>query len=74
MTVLKVTMVGDKPAVFLPADVVSRLKLVEGSEIALEEGPSGLTLVHPDPKVESQVQVMSEVMNRRRDVLKRLAE
>ncbi len=74
MTLLKVTMIDDKPAVFLPPEVVARLKVEEGSEVHLEDGPNGLAFVHPNPVVESQVRIMNEVMERRRDVLRRLAE
>ncbi|MEN1682125.1 MAG: AbrB/MazE/SpoVT family DNA-binding domain-containing protein [Planctomycetota bacterium] len=74
MTKLQVTTINDEPAIVLPPSVVERLGIKEGDEIHLEDGPNGLRLVHPNPVVEAQVRTMNEVMDRRRDVLKRLAE
>lgn len=74
MTQLKVTMIGDQTAVILPPELATRLQAKEGSELYLEDGPNGLTFVHPNPVVESQVRAMNEVMDRRKEVLKKLAE
>ncbi|MEM8865005.1 MAG: hypothetical protein AAGF31_05610 [Planctomycetota bacterium] len=74
MTVIKVTMINDKPAIFLPPEVAARLQVEAGGEVHLEDGPNGLAFVHPNPVVESQVRAMNDVMDKRRDVLKRLAE
>jgi len=74
MTQLKVTMIDNQPAIILPPELATRLKLETGSEVHLEDGPNGLVFVHPDPVVESQVRTMNEVMDRRSEVLKKLAE
>ncbi|TWU00730.1 hypothetical protein Pla108_16820 [Botrimarina colliarenosi] len=70
MTTLRVTMIDDKPAVFLPDDLAARLGVIEGSEIVFEDG----VLRPTDDVIESQVATFKAVMERRRDVLRRLAE
>jgi hypothetical protein len=59
-------MIDDKPAVFLPEGV----GIVEGTEVCFEGGVLRL----PATEADNQFEVMAEVMNRRKDVLRRLAE
>ena len=70
MTTLRVTLIDDKPAVFLPADLAERLGVGEGSEIVFDEG----VLRPADQTLEHQKAVFNDVMQRRREVLRRLAE
>ncbi len=74
MTMLKVTTIDNQPAVILPPEVLSRLNAAVGDDLCLEDGPNGLAFVHPNPVVESQVRIMNDVMDRRKEVLRRLAE
>ncbi|MEO1496584.1 MAG: hypothetical protein AAFV43_05480 [Planctomycetota bacterium] len=70
MTTLRVTMIDQKPVVFLPPELADRLGVVEGSELVFDEG----ALRPSDAIVDAQVDLMTDVMRRRRDVLRRLAE
>jgi hypothetical protein len=66
MTTLRVTMIDDKPAVFLPEG----LGMVEGAEVSFEGG----VLRVKGSESDEQFQAMASVMQRREDVLRRLAE
>ncbi|QDT70807.1 hypothetical protein MalM25_37630 [Planctomycetes bacterium MalM25] len=70
MTTLRVTMIDDKPAVFLPSDLAARLGVAEGSEIVFDEG----VLRPSDSLADDQLAMMKDVMVRRRETLRRLAE
>ncbi|MGL4512723.1 MAG: hypothetical protein ACRCT8_06490 [Lacipirellulaceae bacterium] len=62
MTTLRVTMIDNKPAVFLPEGV----GITEGSEISFD----GSVLRVKDDDADGQFDAMTEVMERRKDVLR----
>jgi bifunctional DNA-binding transcriptional regulator/antitoxin component of YhaV-PrlF toxin-antitoxin module len=70
MAKLTVTNIDGQPAIVLPTEIVNRLGLVEGSEIILDDD----AVRYADPVLMRQVEIMREVMERRRDALRRLAE
>lgn len=70
MTTLKVTVIDNHVAVILPPDLVEQLGVGEGSEITFDSG-----VMRPAESVaDQQLRAMRDVMRRRRDVLRRLAE
>lgn len=70
MAKLTVTIIDGQPAIVIPTEIVNRLGLVEGSEIILDDH----AISYADPELMRQVEIMREVMDRRRDALRRLAE
>ncbi len=74
MTMLRVTTINDQLAIVLPPEMVAHLNASDGDELEVEVRPSGRVLILANPVIESQVRVMNEVMDRRTEVLRRLAE
>lgn len=73
MTVLKVTMVGDQPAVLLTPELASRLQATDGGELHAVASRCGIELVSSS-EVARQLDVARQVMREDRDTLSRLAE
>jgi putative addiction module antidote len=71
---LKVRKVGNSLGVILPREVASRLKVAEGDNLNLTEGPEGYRLSAYDPDVARQVEVGEKVMRRYRNTLRELAK
>ncbi len=89
MTKLTVTMIDNRPAVFLPSEALARLNIEGGDQITLVDSPNGIELI-ADPTIARKLELArgiaqddenalavlatENVMTRRRDVLKRLAD
>lgn len=63
----------------LPAEILSHLQAADGVELQVVETPSGVTLqraaaCEDQTETAKQVEIAMEVMERRRDALRRLAE
>jgi hypothetical protein len=70
MTTLNVTLIDNKPMVALPPELAERLGVSKGGQIVVDEAA-----MHPSGDVvERQVAIFNDVMQRRREVLRRLAE
>lgn len=74
MTELTVTMIGDQPAVILPADLAARLNVSEGGKLQAVESAAGALISRCDSETAAQLDIALDVMDRRRDALRRLAE
>lgn len=74
MTTLKLTPVGDGYGVVLPEEVLNRLQATDGAELQLIDTPNGVTIQKADAETASQLEIAIDVMNRRHDALRRLAE
>jgi len=74
MTELTVTMVGDRPAVILSDALAERLNVTEGGKLRVIESPAGALLCVLDDESADQIGIATEVMERRREALRRLAE
>lgn len=70
MSTMKVSMIDNELVIVLPKDIVQQLGVSVGSEFAFDKG----ALRPTEALAEDQLAVMKDVMVRRRDVLKRLAE
>lgn len=68
---IKITTVGDSPAIVLPKELLVRLRVGEGDVLHVTELADGLKLTAFDPK---QMEVAEGVMQKNRDQLKKLAD
>ncbi|MCG8449325.1 MAG: AbrB/MazE/SpoVT family DNA-binding domain-containing protein [Pirellulales bacterium] len=74
MTTVKVTTVGNSVGIVLPKELLERLRISKGDTLYVAETPKGVELTPYDEEFAQQMKVAEEVMRRRRDVLKKLAE
>jgi putative addiction module antidote len=75
MVALKVRKVGNSLGVVLPKEVVSRLRIGEGEDIYLLEGPNNTYRITPfDPVFEKKMAKAEEIMARYRNTLHVLAK
>ena len=74
MVQLKVRKVGNSLGVILPREVIARLKVVEGDNLNLTEGPEDYRLSAYDPEIARQVEVGEKIMRRYRNTLRELAK
>jgi bifunctional DNA-binding transcriptional regulator/antitoxin component of YhaV-PrlF toxin-antitoxin module len=74
MTSLKLVKTEQGIGVVLPANVLERLEVGEGSMLYLYETTDGIELTTFSPELKEQRKIASEVMDLRQDALKRLAE
>lgn len=74
MTTLRLTAIGDGFGIVLPETVLKQLDASDGDEIRLIETPNGAILQKVDAETAQQIEIAADVMDRRRDALRRLAE
>ena len=74
MTTLRVTLVDNQPVVVLPAELAEKLKVSNGGDVQVVLAADGALLRPADPDTAEQLEVAIDVMERRRDALRRLAE
>ena len=71
---VKVTTVGNSVGIVLPKELLEKLRISKGDTLHVTETPKGLELTPYDEEFAKQMAVAEQVMRRRRDVLKKLAE
>ncbi len=71
---LKVTTVGNSTGVILPKELLEKLRVQRGDELMVLETPDGITLTPYDPEFSEQMDVAENIMRKRRNLLKKLAE
>lgn len=74
MVKLKVTTIGSSAGIVLPKEVLSRLKVQKGDSVFLTESPDGFRITPYDPEFEEDMALASQVMRKRRDLLRELAK
>lgn len=74
MLSLKVTQVGNSLGVILPKELIAQLKVDKGDLLFVTQSEAGVTLTPYDPTFEEQMNAASEIMKRRRLVLRELAK
>lgn len=74
MVRLKIRRIGTSLGVILPKEVLARMKVGEGEEIVLVEGPEGFKMTPYDPEVLKQMDEAEAIMRRRRHLLRALAK
>lgn len=71
---LKVRRIGNSLGVVLPKDVLAKLRVSEGDELAVSETPEGVMLTGYDDEVARQVEIMRDLAKRYRNALRELAK
>ena len=74
MTTVKVTTVGNSVGIVLPKDLLERLRIGKGDTLFVSETPNGVELTPYDEEFAKQMEVAEQVMRKRRNVLRKLAE
>lgn len=71
---LKLRAIGNSTGVVLPKEILEKLRVRQGDELMVLETPDGITLTSYDPEFARQMDVAENVMRRRRNLLRKLAE
>lgn len=71
---LKITTVGNSVGVILPKELLARLRVDKGDTLFVTELTDGIKLAPYDPAFEQQMDVAEDVMRRRRNLLRQLAQ
>lgn len=71
---IKLTAIGNSTGMILPRDILERMRVGRGDEVCVLETASGYEITPYDPEVAAQMDVAEEIMRRRRDLLRKLAE
>lgn len=74
MVKLTVRKIGNSLGVILPAEATAALRVGEGDEFYLTEGPDGLRMTPYNPEFARQMKVAAEGMRRYRNALRELAK
>jgi len=73
-TTVKVTTVGNSVGIVLPKELLERLRISKGDVLHVTETPKGIELTPYEEEFAHQMKVAEQVMRKRRDVLRKLAE
>jgi putative addiction module antidote len=70
---IKITTVGNSVGIVLPKELLARLRLEKGDFLYATEVPDGVKLTPYDPTLEEQLAAATQVMRKRRSLLRKLA-
>jgi putative addiction module antidote len=71
---LKLTTIGNSTGLILPKELLEKLRVKKGDELHVLETKDGIELRQLDPEFARQMDVAENVMRRRRNLLRKLAE
>ena len=71
---LKLIQIGNSVGVTLPKEVLAAMKVDKGDTITVTPAPDGFRMSPYDPEKGSQMEVMRQVMKKRRNALRELAK
>ncbi|MEJ0027836.1 MAG: AbrB/MazE/SpoVT family DNA-binding domain-containing protein [Rhizomicrobium sp.] len=71
---LKLIQIGNSVGVTLPKEMLAAMKIDKGDTITVTPAPDGFRLSPYDPDTSSQMEVMRQVMKKRRNALRELAK
>lgn len=71
---LKLRAIGNSTGVVLPKEILEKLRVGQGDDVMVLETPDGITLTSYDPEFAEQMDVAEQVMRKRRNLLRKLAE
>jgi putative addiction module antidote len=74
MASLKVVQVGNSLGVILSREIIERLRLAKGDEVAVVETPNGIELTPYDPDFDRKLEAAKKVTKRNRKALRQLAK
>ncbi len=70
----KIIQIGNSAGIILPKELLEKLRVGKGDTLHILETPDGLALTPFDETFAAQMDVAEQVMRRRRNVLRKLAE
>lgn len=71
---LKLRAIGNSTGLVLPKEILEKLRVKQGDELMVLETPDGITLTGYDPEFARQMEAAEEIMHRRKNLLRKLAE
>lgn len=71
---LKVRRIGNSLGVVLPKEVLAKLRVGEGDTLSVSETPEGVALAADSADTDDLMRLAEEIMQRRRKVLRALAQ
>ena len=71
---LKITAIGNSAGIILPKELLARLKVDKGDELAVIDTPNGVELTPYDPEFDRQMAVARGIMQKYRNALRELAK
>ena len=71
---LKLIQIGNSVGVIFPKEMLASMKVDKGDTITATPAPDGYRVTPFDPNTTSQLEVMREVMKKRRHALRELAK
>jgi putative addiction module antidote len=71
---LKLIQIGNSVGVTLPKEILAAMKVDKGDTITVTPAPDGFRMSPYDPDKNSQMEVMRQVMKKRRNALRELAK
>ncbi len=71
---LKLTAIGNSTGVILPKEILDRLRVERGDELQVLETPGGIELTPFDPEFARQMELAEQIVRKRRNLLRKLAE
>jgi len=71
---LKLIQIGNSVGVTLPKEVLAAMKVDKGDTITMTPAPDGFRVSPYDADTEDQMEVMRQVMKKRRNALRELAK
>lgn len=74
MHTIKVTAVGDSIGIVFPPAVLEHLRIADGDELQLSETVNGVELTPFNGEVSRQLKIVEKIMEKRHDLLRKLAE
>lgn len=74
MTTIKITGIQDPRCIALPEDLLEYLGVEIGGTLYVSKSKHGIELTTEAPELKNQLEVAEEVMSKRYDILKKLAE
>ena len=73
-TKLKLIAVGNSTGVIFPKELLEKLRVERGDELHVLETPDGIRLTQFNKEFDRQMDVAEDIMRRRRNLLRKLAE
>jgi putative addiction module antidote len=71
---LKLIQIGNSVGVTLPKEVLAAMKVDKGDTITMTPAPDGFRVTPYDADIKNQMEVMRQVMKKRRNALRELAK
>ena len=70
---LKLIPIGNSTGLILPKEILARLRVGQGDQLFLSEGPDGFRITASNPDFERQMAAAEEIMKSDRDILRVLS-